>query len=159
MGVARFRSGGFWVRLKHPLCVPLAILVVGVPLAGCDGDGGNDRATVAANLDGAMVAAKLRHYFSTFSPEDSIFPYGAGPPRVEDNGCRDQHSKDALPPPGPYNSKLVKLAVWQCSVRFESFTVPVSVAVSEGGEVVWAAPVYGDPRDAPPLSPARTYTG
>jgi hypothetical protein len=140
--------------------VPLAILAIGVPLAGCDG-GGNDRATVAASLDSARVAAALRHYFSTFNPEDSIFPYGAGPPRVKDNGCKHQRSAD-IPLVRPYNPKTgdaEKVVFWQCSVRFEAFTVPVAVTMNESGEVVWASPVYGDSRNAPPLSPARTYTG
>ena len=150
------------MQLKYPFCVPVAIVAIAVSLAGCDGGGGsNDRATAAASLGRARVAAILRHYFSTFNPEDSIFPYGAGPPRVKDNGCKYQHSGYLPPLAGPYNSKSgdEKVAFWQCSVRFESFTVPVAVTVNESGEVVWAAPVYGDSRKAPPLSPARTYTG
>jgi len=51
------------------------------------------------------------------------------------------------------------VAVWQCFVRFEHFTLTVQVGMNDNNKVVWAMPVYGDPRKAPKLSPARTYTG
>jgi hypothetical protein len=144
-----------WVRLKGPFRVALAVLAIAVPLAGCGG--GDDRATVEAGL---------QHYFSTFSPEDSVFPTGSGPPRVKDNGCKDLHRKFPPPPPGrkfplppPGSTKFKQVAFWQCFVRFENFTVTVQVAVNDSNEVVWAVPVYGDPRKAPKLSPPRTYTG
>ena len=150
------------MRLEHPFCFPLTIVAIAGSLVGCDGsDSSNDRATTAASLDRATVAASLQHYFSTFNPEDALFPTGSGPPRVKDNGCEHQHPKDFPLPADPHSPKRggETVAFWQCPVRFESFTVPVAVAVNGNREVVWAAPVYGDSRNAPPLSPARTYTG
>jgi hypothetical protein len=143
------------VRVR-PSCVA-SVFALSVLLAGCGG-GGDDRATVEAGL---------QHYFSTLSPEDSIFPYGAGPPRVKDNGCRDLLRKFPLRLPGgtrlpPGSTKFENaktVALWQCSVRFKAFTLRVVVAVNESSEVLWARPEYGDSRKPPKLSPARTYTG
>jgi hypothetical protein len=158
-----------WFALRRPHRLALTFLAVAVPLAGCGGGGGGD--------DRATVEASLRHYFSTFIPEDSIFPTGDGPPHVKDNGCKDLHRKfpdggpgmrPALPPAGgtfrPGGSRAVpttlkKVALWHCFVRFKHFTLTVQVAVNDSTEVVWAFPVYGDSRKAPRLSPARTYTG
>jgi hypothetical protein len=155
-----------WVRLKRPFRVASIFLAVAVLLAGCGGGGGGD--------DRATVEAGLRHYFSTFNPEDSVFPTGAGPPRVRNNGCKDMHQKFPLLPSGPIQlppgpiklppgstkfKNAKKVALWQCSVRFKNFTLPVVAAVIDSSEVVWALPTYGDSRKAPNLSPARTYTG
>jgi hypothetical protein len=134
--------------------VALTFLAVSAPLAGCGG-GGDDRATVEAGL---------QHYFSTFNPEDSIFPTGAGPPRVKDKGCKDLHQKAPLLPFGsiklpPGSPEFKKGELWQCSVRFKNFTLPVAVAVNDRSEVVWARPVNSGSRKPPKLSPARTYTG
>jgi hypothetical protein len=157
-------------QVKRPRCVgliflPTAALALTAMLAAGCGGGGDPR---------PKVEASLRHYFSTLSPEESIFPTGAGPPRVKDNGCKDLHRKSpegpgmrpALPPRGnfrPGGSRAVpvlqKVALWQCFVRFKNFTLTVQVAVNDSTEVVWAWPVYGDSRKAPKLSPARTYTG
>jgi hypothetical protein len=145
-------------QVKRPRCVgliflPAAVLALTAMLvAGCAGGGDHPR---------PKVEAGLRHYFSTFSPEDSVFPYGAGPPRVKDNGCKDLHRKFPLLPPGSTKFKKgeKKVALWQCFVRFKNFTLTVHVAVNDSTEVVWVLPVYGDPRKAPKLSPARTYTG
>jgi hypothetical protein len=52
-----------------------------------------------------------------------------------------------------------KVALWECYVRFKSFTLRVQAGVNDRTEVIWAMPVYGDSRKAPELSPARTYTG
>jgi hypothetical protein len=141
------------LRLRRPYRLALTFLAVAVPLAGCGGGGGGD--------DRATVEAGLRHYFSTFSPEDSIFPTGAGPPRVKDNGCKDLHRKFPLLPPGStkFKNGEKKVALWQCPVRFKNFTLPVVVVVNESSEVVWARPEYGGSRKPPKLSPARTYTG
>jgi len=151
-------------QVKRPRCVSLiflptaALALTAMLVAGCGG-GGDPRPTVEAGL---------RHYFTTFRPEDSIFPHGAGPPGVKANGCKDLHRKFPPPPPGPGrkvrllppgSTKFEKVALWQCFVRFENFTLTAQVAVNDSNEVVWAVPVYGDPRKAPPLSPARTYTG
>ena len=146
-------------QVKHPRCVGLiflpaaALALTAMLVTGC-GSGGDPRPTVETGL---------RHYFSTVNPEDGFFPYGAGAPRVKDNGCQDLHRK-VLPKfllqPGSTNFKNEKkVALWQCFVRFEKFTLRVHVAVNDSNEVVWAVPVYGDPRKAPELSPARTYTG
>jgi hypothetical protein len=154
------------ISLPAPAIVLTAMLV-----AGCGG--GSD--------PHANVEAGLQHYFSTFNPEDSIFPFGAGPPRVKGNGCKDLHRKFLQPgsimlrkgkqkgeqvirPGSIMMSKGEQkddqtVALWQCFVRFEDFTLTVQVAVNDSNEVVWAVPVYGDPRKAPKLSPARTYTG
>lgn len=152
-------------QVKHPRCVDLiflpaaALALTAILVAGCGGRG-DPR---------PKVEAGLQHYFSTFNPEDSIFPYGAGPPRVKGNGCKDLHRKFRLPlRPGSIlrpesmgwsTMGEQKVALWQCFVRFENFTLTVQVAVNDRNEVVWAVPVYGDPRKAPKLSPARTYTG
>jgi hypothetical protein len=155
-------------QVKRPRCVGLILLpaaalaLTAMLAAGCGGRG-DPR---------PKVEAGLRHYFSTFSPEESIFPTGAGPPRVKDNGCKDLHRKSpegpgmrpALPPSTAGGSrgvrpKFKKVALWQCFVRFKNFTLTVQVAVNDSTEVVWAMPVYGDSRKAPKLSPARTYTG
>jgi len=152
-------------QVKRPRCVGLiflpaaALALTAMLVAGCGGGGDHPRPTVEAGL---------RHYFTTFRPEDSFFPHGAGPPRVKANGCKDLHRKFPPPPPGPGrkvrllppgSTKFEKVALWQCFVRFENFTLTAQVAVNDSNEVVWAVPVYGDPRKAPPLSPARTYTG
>jgi hypothetical protein len=149
-------------QVKRPRRVGLiflpaaAIVLTAMLVAGCDG-GSDPRAN---------VEAALQHYFSTFIPEDSIFPIGAGPPRVKGNGCKDLHRKfrPLLRPGSIMMSKGEQkdeqtVALWQCFVRFENFTLTVQVAVNDRNEVVWAVPVYGDPRKAPKLSPARTYTG
>jgi hypothetical protein len=163
-------------QVKRPRRVGLiflpaaAIVLTAMLVAGCGG-GSDPRANVQAGL---------QHYFSTFHPEDSIFPSGAGPPRVKGNGCKDLHRKfPLLLQPGsimlrkgkqkgeqimrPGSIMMSKdeqtVALWQCFVRFENFTLTVQAAVNDSNEVVWAVPVYGDPRKAPKLSPARTYTG
>jgi hypothetical protein len=158
MGNRPLLARGVWERLKRPFGIALTFFAVAVPLAGCGGGGGgNDRVTVEAGL---------QHYFSTFNPEDSIFPTGAGPPRVKDNGCKDLHQNFPALPPGtklpPGSTKFrnaKKVVLWQCPVRFKNFTLPVVVAVNESGEVVWARPELGGSRKPPKLSPARTYTG
>src|SRR3954451_3360657 len=61
----------------------LAAALLAMLVTGCGG-GGDARPTVETGL---------RHYFSTFSPEDSVFTTGAGPPRVKDKGCKDLHRK------------------------------------------------------------------
>ena len=153
---------------KRPRCVgliflPAAALALTAMLAAGCGGGGEPR---------PKIEAGLRHYFSTFNPEDSIFPYGAGAPRVIDNGCKELHRKFPLPPVGDWvglsldadghltlPAKFRNVALWQCFVRFNAFTLTVHLAVNDSNEVVWAAPFYGDSRKAPKLSPARTYTG
>jgi hypothetical protein len=137
--------------------VTSAIALMTLLVAGCGG-GGEHRAKVDPR---PRVEASLRHYFSTFRPEDSIFPTGAGPPRVRSNDCKDLHGKRLLLPPRSTRLKKAekKVALWECYVRFKSFTLRVQVGVNDRTEVIWAMPVYGDGRKAPELSPARTYTG
>ena len=150
---------------KRPRCVgliflPAAALALTAMLAAGCGGGDDPR---------PKVEAGLQHYFSTFNPEDSVFPYGAGAPRVIDNSCKELHRKFPLPPvvPGRLSPeptaavppKFKNVALWQCFVRFNAFTLTVHVAVNDSNEVVWAWPWYGDSRKAPKLAPARTYTG
>ena len=150
-------------HLKRPRCVgliflPAAALALTAMLAAGCGGAGDPR---------PKVEAGLQHYFSTFNPEDSVFPYGAGAPRVIDNGCKDLHRKVFPRPPVPtkFNNappvptKFKNPALWRCFIRFPAFTLTVHVAVNDSNEVVWAFPVYGDSRKAPKLAPARTYTG
>ena len=162
------RVGERNAQVKRPRRVGLiffpaaAMVLTAMLIAGCGG-GGDPR---------AKVEAGLQHYFSTFVPEDSIFPTGAGPPRVKGNGCKDLHRKfrlllrpGSIMRPGSIIMSNGEqkgertLALWQCFVRFENFELTVQVAVNDSTEVVWAVPMYGDPRKAPKLSPARTYTG
>jgi hypothetical protein len=149
--VKRPRRAGLIVLL------PAALALTAMLIAGCGG-GGNPRTKVMAGDPHWKVEAGLRHYFSTFSPQDSIFATGAGPPRVKDNTCKDLHRKWLLPPGSTTSKKGEQTAtLWQCFVRFKNFIVTVHVAVNDSAEVVWAFPVYD--RKAPRLSPARTYTG
>ena len=156
---------------KRPRCVGLiflpaaALALTAMLAAGCGGAGD----------PGPKVEAGLQHYFSTFNPEDSVFPYAAGAPRVKDNSCKDLHRKlFPLRPVPPVDrvglsphadrrltlpTKLKNAALWQCFVRFKAFTLTVHVAVNDSNEVVLAWPFYGDSRKAPKLAPARTYTG
>jgi hypothetical protein len=158
-------------HVERPRCVGLiflpavALALTAMLAAGCGG-AGDPR---------PKVEAGLQHYFSTFNPEDSVFPYAAGAPRVIDNGCKDLHRKlfpgevpqvdrVGLSPHGPtapltLPTKFKNAALWQCFVRFNAFTLTVHVAVNDSNEVVLAWPVYGDERKRPKLAPARTYTG
>jgi hypothetical protein len=156
-------------HIKRPRCVgliflPAATLALTAMLAAGCGGGDDPR---------PKVEAGLQHYFSTFNSEDSVFPYAAGAPRVKDNSCKDLH-RNPLPPVPPVDrvglsppadhrvtlpTKFKNVALWQCFVRFNAFTLTVHVAVNDSNEVVWAWPIYGDSRKAPKLSPARTYTG
>jgi hypothetical protein len=128
-----------------------ALALTAMLLAGCSG-GGNTRTKVVAGDHHAKVEAGLQHYFSTLHPQDSIFPTGAGPPRVKNNGCKDLHRKWLLPPGSTTFKKGEQtVALWQCFVRFKNFTVTVHVAaVNDSADVVWAMPVYD--RRAPRLS-------
>lgn len=139
--------------------LPAALALTVMLIAGCS-SGGDPGTRVVAGDPHGKVEAGLQHYFSTFFPEDSIFPTGAGPPRVKGNGCKDLHRK-FRPLPGSLRTSSGEqtVALWQCFVRFEHFTLTVQVGVNDNNKVVWAMPVYGDPRKAPKLSPARTYTG
>jgi hypothetical protein len=153
-------------HVKRPRCVGLIFLLAAafalaaMLAAGCGG-AGDPRPEVEAGL---------QHYFSTFNPEDSIFPYAAGPPNVKDNSCKELHRKFPLPPfvdrvgLSPHAdltlpTKFKNVALWQCFVRFDAFTLTVHVAVNDSNEVVSAWPFYRESRKAPKLAPARTYTG
>lgn len=155
-------------RLERPRRVGLislsaaALALTAMLVPGCGG-GSDPR---------AKTEADLQNYFSTVHPEDSIFPTGAGPPRVKENGCKNLHRKfPVLLRPGtitrPGSTMMSRgeqkakqtVALWQCFVRFTNFTLTVQVAVNDSNEVVWAVPIYGDPRKTPKLDPARTYTG
>jgi hypothetical protein len=152
---------------KRPRCVGLiflpaaALALMAMLAAGCGGAGD----------PGPKVEAGLQHYFSTFNPEDSVFPYAAGAPRLIDNGCKELHRKLPWPPADRVGlsqhadrrltlpTKSMNVALWQCFVRFNAFTLTVHVALNDSNEVVSAWPVYGDERKRPKLAPARTYTG
>jgi hypothetical protein len=144
--------------------LPAAAVALTVMLiAGCSG-GGDPRTKVVAGDRHAKVEAGLQHYFSAFHPQDSIFPTGAGPPRVTDNGCKDLHREfPLLLSPGSVMLRKDEqkgeqtATLWQCFVRFKNFIVTVHVAVNNSADVVWAFPVYD--RKAPKLDPARRYTG
>jgi hypothetical protein len=153
---------------KRSRCVgliflPAAALALTAMLAAGCGGAGDSR---------PKVEAGLQHYFSTFNPEDSIFPYAAGAPRVIENGCKELHRKFPPAAGSPVDrvglsphadrrltlpTKLKNVALWQCFVRFNAFTLTVHVAVNDSNEVVLAWPFYGDSRTK--LAPARTYTG
>jgi hypothetical protein len=70
------------VRAERPLGLVVALIISAVLLAACDG--GDDH---------AKVEASLRQYISGLSPEEGPFPVGAGPPRVNENACKDRHVK------------------------------------------------------------------
>jgi hypothetical protein len=132
------------------------LALVAVLLGGCGG-GGDDQ---------ARVEVSLRHYFSTIYPEDSVFPYGAGPPRVKDKGCV---KLEPAPLTLPFDKVRVnghvrlftprgrRVSFWHCAVSFGTYR-PMRVAVLvDGTEVISAMPdlVGGRVHQAP----ARTYTG
>src|SRR4051794_9718216 len=73
-------------RLGLLLLPAAALALTAMLVTGC-GAGSDPRPTVETGL---------RHYFSTFTPEDSVFPTGAGPPRVKDNACKQLHWNVAL---------------------------------------------------------------
>jgi hypothetical protein len=103
-----------------------------VLLAGCGG--GNDR---------AKVEASLRDYLGNLTPEYSLFPVGAGSPRVKDNSCWDRHLKveESFPWWGIQPRSLKgRLALWQCVVKFGTLATPVLVVVDDRIEVVSAMP-------------------
>ena len=138
-------------RVGFPFLPAAALALAAMLLVGCGG-GGDPR---------GKVEGGLQDYFSTFNPEDSVFPTGDGPPRVKNNACKELPQKFPFPPPDSVRFIKVdrKVALWRCFVRFNNFTLTVDVLVNDSNEVLSAMPVYGDNRETPKLSPARTYTG
>lgn len=127
------------------------ILAVSAPLFG--GCGGAD--------DRAKVEASLRHYVvnldseappraagaakPTLSPIGaSLFPIGAGPPRIQKNGCKDLHveaKKGQILLSRTWSAFLPEdLALWSCVIKFGSYAMPVLVGVNDSTEVVLATP-------------------
>ena len=111
------------------------VLALVVALAvGCGG-GGDDR---------AKVEISLRDYIAALTPEETVLPIGAGPPRVANNSCRDRHvtvkkgqgffSRTA----GVYLPEGT--ALWSCVVKFRHLAQPVVVGVKGRTKVVWATP-------------------
>jgi hypothetical protein len=150
------------------------LALVAVLLAGCGG-GGDDQ---------GRVEASLRHYFSTIHPEDSDFPYGAGPPRVKDKGCvKPELAQLTLPFDHRIRSsdsqyvwvlgrigevrvnghvrffapRGRRVSFWHCAVSFGTYRLMRVAVVVQGTAVLTAVPdlVGGRVRQAP----ARTYTG
>jgi len=130
------------------LAVTGRLALFAVLFAGC---GGGD--------DGAKVEAGLRSYLGTVVPEESGLPSGAGPPRVADHSCRNRHVKTgnwlglALWDLHVPRARHLELTLWSCVVRVGNVALPVSVAVNERTEVVWASG-----SQTPARSPARTYS-
>jgi hypothetical protein len=102
------------------------LVLTAVLLAGCGG-GTSDAQ--------AKVEASLRHYLVRLGPEDGGFPIGAGSPRVRGEGCFKL--KGAA---WPFYGPRPPGALWQCVVEFETFAMPVTVAVDDSTEVVAAVP-------------------
>ena len=129
-------------RLECPLRVGVvfslaALALSAMLLAACGG--GHDQ---------AKVEASLQQYLSTLDPLHSLFPVGAGPPRVRENGCKKIQK-------GRLSARLPKgLAFWSCVVKFGKTALPVLVAMKGSGEVSWAAPTSRQV-----LPPATVYTG
>jgi hypothetical protein len=113
------------------------LVLTAVLLAGCGGGGGSD--------DQAKVEASLQHYLVRLGPQDAGLPIGAGTPRVRGKGCFKLEGA-AWPGYGPRPPG----ALWQCVVEFESFAMPVTVAVDDSTEVVAALP-GGTFREIKPL--------
>jgi hypothetical protein len=113
------------------------LALLAVLLAGCGG-GGNSS---------AKVDASLRKYISSQTPEDSIFPVGAGPPRVRDNACEDRHAStdvstkrwEAVESRTASRIFPFRVAFWSCVVRFKNLSMPVIVALDDSKRVVWVA--------------------
>jgi hypothetical protein len=101
------------------------LALTAVLLAGCGG-GGDDQAKVEASLE---------HYLVRLGPQDAGLPIGAGTPRVKDKGCFKLEGA-AWPGYGP----RPRGALWQCVIEFETFAMPVTLAVDESNEVVAAVP-------------------
>jgi hypothetical protein len=112
------------------------LALTAVLLAGCGG-GGNDR---------AKVEASLQHYLASLDPEGGLFPIGAGPPRVENNGCKDRHVKNekervlSAGTPGRQVKIEKGVALWVCVVKFGTFATSVVVWADDSTEVVAAFP-------------------
>jgi hypothetical protein len=130
-------------RLERPLRVGLVSALAGFALlamllAGC---GGGGRPTHA------KVEASLRQYIGNQVPEDSIFPVGAGAPRVRDNTCKDRHVNtnasttrwEAVESRTAGRVFPFRVALWSCVVRFKNLSMPVIVALDDSKRVVWVA--------------------
>jgi hypothetical protein len=109
--------------------------------------------------DRAKVEASLRHYVSNLDPEApprwtgatnrtffpigaTHFPIGAGPPRIQKNGCKDRHveAKNGQMLSSPTWTAFLPedLALWSCVIKFGSYATAVLVGVNDSTEVVFA---------------------
>lgn len=122
-----------YVGVVRGLVLLAAVALTAMLLAGCGG--GNDR---------AKVEISLRDYIAGLTPDQTVLPIGAGPPRVANNSCRDRHvtvkkgqgffSRTA----GVYLPEGT--ALWSCVVKFRHLAQPVVVGVKGGTKVIWATP-------------------
>ena len=145
-------------RLERPpgvglVSVPAALALTAMLLAAC---GGRD--------DGAKIEASLRHYIGTLAPESSMFPAGAGLPRVRRNSCADRHVKtkrgEVLQLGGSGIVRIPEGFVWSCVVTFgKSLTLPALAIVNGRTEVVGAMPLpfeaFVFQHRCPPYEPAK----
>ena len=127
------------------LVIVTGIFALSAPLFG--GCGGAD--------DRAKVEASLRHYVVNLDPEalprgtggptnPTPFPIGAGPLRIQKNGCKDRHveaKKGQTLSSRTWSAFLPEdLALWSCVIKFGSYAMPVLVGVNDSTEVVLATP-------------------
>ena len=122
------------------------LALIGVLLTGC---GGRD--------DRTKVEANLGHYLSTSHPEQTLFPLGAGHPRVRVNSCK-KGPKLRL----PFKRPPKGLAFWECVVVFgKSLTVPTIVVLKSSGEIYWVTTGMSREGSAttPPPPPPTVYEG
>lgn len=126
--------------------LPAALALTAMLLAACGG--GDDR---------AKVEASLRHYLSTRDPQQTLFPLGAGPPRVTENSC-----KKAPKFPVPFMRPPKKLAFWECVVTAgKTLTVPTIVVLRGSGNIYWVTTGQSleGAATTPPPSPPTVYQG
>jgi len=128
-----------------------ALALTAVLLSACGG-GGDDRDTVAADL---------QHYLDTSGPEPDGFPVGAGAPLVKKKGCA-KIPKGQVHPTRPPRGLIRPApppqgrASWTCVVTFAHVPFRVLVALKDSGEVAWTMLV---PRQVLKPGTATVYQG
>lgn len=111
--------------------IVLASFAVAVPLAGC-GSGGNDQAKVEADLQRYMLGMR---------PEQTGFPMGLGPPKVQANSCRDRNirveKRDVMWSSTSFGIPVgSRGALWGCVVKLGAYVTRVHVLVADRTRVV-----------------------